>query len=239
MSWLSGWVEKCPNDLKSVRMILKVRWSEKCTARCDAGLLVVAMFVVGSGLVWLLVLALYGCWLCPCGSWFWLWPYVVVGCNHSQMWCGVVATFVVGSGLVSLLVLAFYGCWLWPCGSWFWFWANLVVGCGHMLLLVVTTSRCVVASFGCWLWPRVLWATPAPNWQLSTGVLASWPWSPRCNLTKKSMKFFLGQGLVRILWEMCMGYVAEGSKTLYCINMCRRKAKEQELQWRLRSRNNQ
>ena len=122
----------------------------------------------------------------------------------------VVATFVDGSGLVSLLVLASYSCWFWPSASWFWLWTNLVVGSGHMLLLVVTTSRCVVASFGCWLWPRVLWATPAPNWQLSTGVLASWPWSPRCNLTKKSMKFFLGQGLVRISWEMYMGYIAKG-----------------------------
>ena len=120
----------------------------------------------------------------------------------------------VGFGLVWLLVLALYGCWLWLCGGWFWLCPHLVVGCGHMLLLVVTTARCVVglldvASFGCWLWPRVLWATPAPNWQLSTGALASWPWSPRCNLTKKSLKFFLGQGLVRISWEMCMGYVAK------------------------------
>ena len=101
----------------------------------------------------------------------------------------------VGFGLVWLLVLALYGCWLWLCGGWFWLCPHLVVGCGHMLLLVVTTARCVVglldvASFGCWLWPRVLWATPAPNWQLSTGVLASWPWSPRCNLTKKSLKIF-------------------------------------------------
>ena len=127
------------------------------------------------------------------------------------MWgCWFWPRFVVGSGIVWLLAVA-----LWTCGSWFWLWPHLVVGCGHMLLLVVTTARCVVglldvASFGCWLWPRVLWATPAPNWQLSTGVLASWPWSPRCNLTKKSMKLFLGQCLVRISWQMYMGYVAEG-----------------------------
>ena len=196
MIWkVSGWSEKCTDDTKSVWLMWKMSWlfgwSEKCTDDLKSAPMIWKVFgwftkdPDGLQSVWMIQKLSQWPGKCP---------------DHVKWRCGVV-----GSGLVWLLVLALYGSWLWLCGSWFWLWPHLVVGCGHMLLLVVTTDRCIVglldvASFGCWLWPRVLWATPAPNWQLSTGVLASWPWSPRCNLTKKSMKFFLGQGLVRISW---------------------------------------
>ena len=87
--------------------------------------------VVGCGLVdlWLLVLvvASFSCWL---------WPYAVVGCNHSQICCGVVVC-----GLVRLLVVATFCCWFWYC---------MVVGCGlvvvsfgfRLILLLVVAIRC-------------------------------------------------------------------------------------------------
>ena len=57
--------------------------------------------VVGSGIVWLLVVALWWLVLVVASFSCWLWPYAVVGCNHRQMYCGVV-----GCGLVRLLVVA-------------------------------------------------------------------------------------------------------------------------------------